>query len=57
MSGDGLSLLLELSQDHGGSITFDATGEMRTLKGRHVWHAPLERKSMQGVTGYCTALV
>lgn len=26
-----ISMLLELSQDHGGSITFDAIGKMRTL--------------------------
>lgn len=26
-----ISMLLELSQDHGGSITFDALGKMRTL--------------------------
>jgi phosphatidylserine/phosphatidylglycerophosphate/cardiolipin synthase-like enzyme len=26
-----ISILLELSQDHGGSITFDAIGKMRTL--------------------------
>ena len=32
-SGRGvvISMLLELSQDHGGSITFDAIGKMRTL--------------------------
>ena len=26
-----ISMLLELSQEHGGSITFDAIGKMRTL--------------------------
>lgn len=29
--GVAISMLLELSQDHGGSITFDAIGKMRTL--------------------------
>ena len=29
--GAAISMLLELSQDHGGSITFDAIGKMRTL--------------------------
>lgn len=29
--GVTISMLLELSQDHGGSITFDAIGKMRTL--------------------------
>lgn len=29
--GVGISMLLELSKDHGGSITFDAIGKMRTL--------------------------
>ena len=29
--GVAISMLLELSQDHGGSITFDAMGKMRTL--------------------------
>lgn len=29
--GVDISMLLELSQDHGGSITFDAIGKMRTL--------------------------
>ncbi len=29
--GVAISMLLELSQDHGGSISFDAIGKMRTL--------------------------
>lgn len=29
--GVAISMLLELSQEHGGSITFDAIGKMRTL--------------------------
>lgn len=29
--GVAISMLLELSQDHGGSITFDAIGKMKTL--------------------------
>ncbi|MGF6763376.1 cardiolipin synthase [Paraburkholderia sp. GAS33] len=29
--GVNISMLLELSQDHGGSISFDAVGKMRTL--------------------------
>lgn len=29
--GVAISMLLELSEDHGGSITFDAIGKMRTL--------------------------
>lgn len=29
--GVSISMLLELSQDHGGSITFDALGKMKTL--------------------------
>lgn len=36
-----ISMLLELSQDHGGSITFDAIGKMRTLVPAaklYAWH-------------------
>lgn len=36
-----ISMLLELSQDHGGSITFDAIGKMRTLvpvAKLYAWH-------------------
>jgi phosphatidylserine/phosphatidylglycerophosphate/cardiolipin synthase-like enzyme len=36
-----ISILLELSQDHGGSITFDAMGKMRTLVPTarlYAWH-------------------
>lgn len=40
-----ISMLLELSQDHGGSITFDAIGKMRTLVPSarlHVWREKAE---------------
>lgn len=39
--GVAISMLLELSQDHGGSITFDAIGKMRTLLPAaklYAWH-------------------
>ena len=38
--GVAISMLLELSQDHGGSITFDAIGKMKTLvpsAGLYAW--------------------
>ena len=39
--GVAISMLLELSQEHGGSITFDAIGKMRTLvpaANLYAWH-------------------
>ena len=39
--GVAVSMLLELSQDHGGSITFDAIGKMKTLVPTaklYAWH-------------------
>ncbi len=39
--GVDISMLLELSQDHGGSISFDAIGKMRTLvptANLYAWH-------------------
>lgn len=40
-----ISMVLELSQDHGGSISFDAIGKMRTLvpaANLYAWHEKLD---------------
>ncbi|MBS8242194.1 hypothetical protein DYI22_17040 [Marinobacter lipolyticus] len=39
--GVGISMVLELSQDHGGSISFDAIGRMRAVvpaANLYAWH-------------------